>query len=399
MSSARQRAEKRVRRETIRWALSDAVYQELMRGVTAQDVDWRPVRWLAAEVDRYVTLEERTTGHVDLELFIRAQVPRSMLDRSAGELGVPRQEMWQRFVAAVAAAKERERWKRYPKTLEQALRAVDWRQLAAEDRLRQSRLGERRSGFPKSQKRWSESDDERLRARFNELWDEGIEPPIRGEIGNKLLATLSEEFGRTRGAIWQRLVRKRIMSASPSENRDTLARRRQERDATPAGGRMALSTGGGQALLDARQAEVSDAIREFVAEKRDFLLITSDQQQNYYVQLGRLWNADGSPAVFIYAEAVGNANLAPTDRLSEKRLSLLRQLGWSAPEEADSMSPPLKEPLETVNWWRLFTFFNDEDDFRERKYRARIASVTIETLTQIYKYDGRELKIESGSFA
>jgi hypothetical protein len=400
VSGARQRAEKRVRTEVIRWALSDAVYQELMGTLTAKDVDWRPIRWLAAEVDRYVMLEEGATGHVDLELFIRAQVPRSMLDRSASELRLPREGMWQRFVAAVAVAKEGERWQQYPEALDKALRAVDWDELEANDRAQQSRLGERHLRFPKSQMRWSATDDAQLRLRFNQLWEGGMDPPIHGaETGNKLLATLSDEFGRTPGAIWQRLVRHGLMSAVPARNRETLERRRQGQHATPVEEpRTAVSIAGGRGLLDARQAELDDAIRDFVAEGRDFLVIISDQQRSYYVQLARLRKPDASPTALIYGEAVGNANLQPDDRLSPQRLSLLRELGWSAPDERDRMPPRLRESLETDNWWQVFWFFDDGDDNRERVDRERIVGATIETLMRVYEYDGSELEIESGSF-
>ena len=52
-----------------------------------------------------------------LEAFARARTPRATLDRAATQLVVSREATWQRFTAAIATAKEGERWRQHEAVL------------------------------------------------------------------------------------------------------------------------------------------------------------------------------------------------------------------------------------------------------------------------------------------
>jgi hypothetical protein len=67
-----------------------------------------------------VQLEERQGGSVDLATFVRARVPRGVLDAAAEHLGLSREAMWEKFEAAVAMAKRGERWRKHRDVLTDA---------------------------------------------------------------------------------------------------------------------------------------------------------------------------------------------------------------------------------------------------------------------------------------
>ena len=428
-SSSRQRAEDRIRARVIRWALSERVY-EALGGTPFEDVleglpkldeiraeieleapttDWRelhvlireklalkqevidarnrrntaryPIMQLARQVDRFILLEDAKGRPADVNTFIRARTPRTTLDRAASQLGLSRENMWERFTASVAQAKTGDLWLRYSEVLEEALSAIDWEQHETGEAERQSR-------FPNTQKRWSTAEDEELRSLFNRLWDEGLEPPIHGaEAENKLLASLSHTFGRTPGAIWQRLVGQKLMSAIPARNKAALASRRHGEpgvsfDQAP----PALSTpGAGEA--SAQLVELTNTLRKQTVECRDYLIVTSEYSSNYYVQLPSPSQPDlelGELPNQLYAEAVANEFLDTHEALSLGQEDALRKLGWNEPK---TLSATSAAGASSPNWWRIFPLRTD-DQF------AVIATALYTTLTSVYRHRGGKIGIE-----
>jgi hypothetical protein len=82
--------------------------------------------------------------------------------------------------------------------------------------------------FPNHGKRWSAEHKKLLQRRFGELWDEGMEPPVRWDevASNQLVSILAAELGRTPGSIHSQLVELRLLSVVLYEREAAIAKRR-----------------------------------------------------------------------------------------------------------------------------------------------------------------------------
>lgn len=185
------------------------------------------IKRLADHVNRYIALEERTGRAVGLAAFVSSRIPCFALDQAAAQLGLSREEMWDRFVVAVSRATQTDLWRSYPKVLSEAVQNVDWEELETQEI-------HRRSEYPNDKKRWSAADEESLRSSFYRLWDAGIEPPIHSfDSGNEMFIALSKELGRTPGAVGQHLIRRHLWSALPGKNKLALEQRRESNTSSP----------------------------------------------------------------------------------------------------------------------------------------------------------------------
>lgn len=116
---------------------------------------------------------------------------------------------------------------------------------------------------------------------------------------------------------------------------------------------------------------ITDALRVHIAERRDFVIIHSDQARNYYVQCADVDSRLGE----LYAEAVSDQWLEPSNSLGPTGAAALRALGWTAPDK------------ESPNWHRVFLLEGDES------YEL-VADQLLETLQTVYGFDGEMVGIE-----
>ena len=91
----------------------------------ARNAERSPLVHLASEVARYVRLKRRYGPPVELTRFTREGQARHHLDEAARSVDVSEDVMWQRFEQAIAAAKDGERWQRFPEMLADRLRLFD----------------------------------------------------------------------------------------------------------------------------------------------------------------------------------------------------------------------------------------------------------------------------------
>lgn len=116
---------------------------------------------------------------------------------------------------------------------------------------------------------------------------------------------------------------------------------------------------------------IADALRRHVAERRDFVIIHSDQARNYYVQCA---NVDPDQEE-LFAEAVSDHWLEAPNLLGASGAAALVGLGWTEPGK------------ESPNWHRVFRIEG------ENSYEV-IARQLLETLRTVYGLDGNAVVIE-----
>lgn len=119
-------------------------------------------------------------------------------------------------------------------------------------------------------------------------------------------------------------------------------------------------------------AEIAGALRRQTREQRDYLIVMSDPKRNYYVQFP---HPGAESRDVLYCEAVSDEWLDSANELGEAGASRLRALGWSDPE---ANSP---------NWSREF-LLQGGADFEQ------IAATLVETLSDVYGYDGGPLDLQ-----
>jgi hypothetical protein len=129
-----------------------------------------------------------------------------------------------------------------------------------------------------------------------------------------------------------------------------------------------------QAAVGTETARVSEALQSLTHEggEGNFLILHADRVRNYYVQVAGERDGD-----WLHAEAVSNAFLAESDRLTEAQMATLVSRGWHPPGAADS-------PHYSIAWG-----LENDDDF------PALAEVLLAVLTDVYGWSpDRELEIE-----
>lgn len=122
----------------------------------------------------------------------------------------------------------------------------------------------------------------------------------------------------------------------------------------------------------AASREVRTALRTFLCELREFVIISSDPSRNYYVQAAGREEGD---AFVLRCEVVSNEFIEPMDRLDAASASKMKELGWRGP---------------APNWWQDWSV-GHHDDVDE------LAAIFVDTLRDVYSYEGGHLAIELGS--
>lgn len=129
--------------------------------------------------------------------------------------------------------------------------------------------------------------------------------------------------------------------------------------------------------IDSLQAEVKVALRTYVAELREFIILHADRHRNYYVQAVGREDQDG---IVLWCEAVSDAFLERVDRMSPAQRDSLRSLGWGAPGS---------ERFQTPNWWREFRISAAAD-------LDPAAYILAATLHDVFHFAGEKLDVELG---
>ena len=127
---------------------------------------------------------------------------------------------------------------------------------------------------------------------------------------------------------------------------------------------MTYETAIGQSL-----EEIVTPVRRLLNEggENNYLVLVSDQERNYYVQVAGMRGGDG-----VTVEAVSNTFIQAGQALSNAQTGQLASLGWNRPD------------AEFPNFYRLMDVISDND-------YAVIARLLMRTLVEVYGMDRDDL--------